>query len=178
MASCPQCESTGLRHTLLAEHLPAHGCDACSGILLSLVAYRNWRESNPAASDEASATDDAVAVEDSANAKGCPKCRGIMTKYRISSDVDNRVDFCARCEDVWLDDGEWELLEGLASSGHLTKIFTQPWQRKIREDLSEANHAARLADRLGDDWDRFSKFESWLQDHDAKGQILAYLQRK
>jgi len=39
MATCPKCIDSELRHTLVAERLPAHSCHRCKGVLISLVAY-------------------------------------------------------------------------------------------------------------------------------------------
>ena len=44
MATCPNCKTSGLRHVLLSADLPAYACPDCSGLLVSLVAYRRWRE--------------------------------------------------------------------------------------------------------------------------------------
>ena len=55
-----------------------------------------------------------------------------MSKYRIRSDKNNRLDYCPHCEEIWLDEGEWELVEGLVASGEFTKVFTQAWQYAVR----------------------------------------------
>ena len=39
----------GPRHTLLTDNLAAYSCGKCLGTLVSLVAYRAWRESARAA---------------------------------------------------------------------------------------------------------------------------------
>lgn len=178
MATCPECRKSGLKHTLLAEKLPAHGCDECGGVLLSLIAYRSWRESNPPRPDESPATVDQVTVEDTPNAKQCPKCQGIMTKYRIGPDVQNRLDYCARCEEIWLDDGEWDLVQNLAASGLLGRVFTQPWQNRIRVTIADELDSARLGQLVGEDLEFFQVFDAWLATHPEKDTLLAYLQRK
>ncbi len=45
MALCPQCDHSVLVHTLLTDNLAAYSCGKCLGTLVSLVAYRAWRES-------------------------------------------------------------------------------------------------------------------------------------
>src|SRR5678816_748477 len=96
MALCPQCDHSVLVHTLLTDNLAAYSCGKCLGTLVSLVSYRAWRES--AAGREAlRATPTAIAdvdPPDSVGAKKCPKCRSLMSKYRINADKTNRLDYC------------------------------------------------------------------------------------
>ena len=44
MALCPQCDHSVLVHTLLTDNLAGYSCGKCLGTLVSLVAYRVWRE--------------------------------------------------------------------------------------------------------------------------------------
>lgn len=178
MARCPQCANTGLRHAQLADRLAGHACEQCGGILLSLVAYRSWRDANISKSDDIQFVDETVTVDDSDIAKECSKCSGLMTKYRISAAVANRLDYCARCEDIWLDDGEWALVENLATSGHLAKVFSQPWQTRIRSEIAKDREDERLMELLGDEWDFFASFRNWLNRNPAKDRLIAYLQRR
>ena len=91
MAQCPQCADSPLVHTMLAEGFAAYSCGKCLGTLVSLVAYRAWRER--AATGALRAT---PAARDSPTsirririgAKKCPKCRSLMSKYRISAGED------------------------------------------------------------------------------------------
>ena len=180
MALCPQCDHSILVHTLLTDELAAYSCGKCLGTLISLVAYRAWRESAagraeltkspPAVAD--------VAPPDSTGAKKCPKCRSLMSKYRISSDKVNRLDYCPHCEEIWLDEGEWELVEGLVASGEFTKVFTQAWQYAVRTGLTSAMEEQRLRELLGADYGRVAQFAEWLQSQEAKPEILARLARR
>jgi Zn-finger nucleic acid-binding protein len=179
MAQCPQCADATLVHTLLADNLAAHSCGKCLGTLVSLVSYRAWRESSgrsrqPAAEPAVAASE----VADSTGAKKCPKCRSLMSKYRINAEKSNRLDYCAHCEEVWLDDGEWQLVESLIASGDFTRVFTQAWQYAIRSDLSQYMKEQRLRELLGADYERVAKFTEWLQAQPAMPEILAYLSRR
>jgi hypothetical protein len=44
MALCPQCDHSVLVHTLLTDNLAGYSCGKCLGTLVSLVAYRAWRD--------------------------------------------------------------------------------------------------------------------------------------
>jgi Zn-finger nucleic acid-binding protein len=177
MADCPTCKQQGLRHTLLEDGLPALGCGNCEGTLLSLVAYRRWKETALKEPREFSSQPEIVAV-DSKRAVTCPKCRGVMIKYRISSDVDNRLDYCGHCEEIWLDKGEWDLVEAVARSGRLFKILTRPWQRRILDEQTAEMELMRLQEKLGDDYERFREIKDWLDAHPARDEIIAQFHRR
>jgi Zn-finger nucleic acid-binding protein len=179
MALCPQCDDSVLVHTMLTENLAAYSCGKCLGTLVGLVTYRAWRdhaargalaETGPAAMD--------VDPPDSIGAIKCPKCRSLMSKYRISSEKANRLDYCPHCEEVWLDDGEWQLVESLVNTGELTRVFTQAWQYAVRSGISHAMEEQRLRELLGSEYERVAEFAEWLQKQDAKQEILARLQRR
>jgi Zn-finger nucleic acid-binding protein len=179
MALCPQCEHSVLVHTLLTDELAGHSCGKCLGTLVSLVAYRAWRERMPRGSLRQTpvAVPD-VDAPDSVGAKKCPKCRSVMSKYRISAERTNRLDFCPHCEEIWLDDGEWELVEGLVSAGDFTKVFTQSWQYAVRTGITSAMEEQRLRELLGPDYQRVVQFAEWLQAQPVKQEILARLARR
>ena len=179
MALCPQCDHSILVHTLLTDDLAAYSCGKCLGTMVSLVAYRAWREKQrDGALKPVAAAEPLVDPPDSISAKKCPKCRSLMSKYRIRSDKVNRLDYCPHCEEIWLDEGEWELVEGLVTSGEFTKVFTQAWQYAVRTGLTAAMEEQRLRELLGNDYDRVARFAEWLRSQPAKQEILARLALK
>ena len=183
MAQCPQCAPTDrealLVHTLLADNLAAYSCGKCLGTLVSLVSYRAWRESTAGrrATRETTVAHPEADAPDSVGAKNCPKCRSLMSKYRISADRRNRLDYCPHCEEVWLDDGEWQLVESLVTRGEFAKVFTQAWQHGVRSDISSAMQEQRLRQLLGEHHERVAAFADWLRAHPARAEILAHLAR-
>ncbi len=98
-----------------------------------------------------------------------------MTKFRVSADTPNRIDFCFSCEDVWLDAGEWELIEALVGSRHLSNIITQPWQYRVMSDSVEKSERKRLKEEFGADYEKVVELGDLLKEHPAKLEILAYL---
>jgi Zn-finger nucleic acid-binding protein len=180
MAQCPQCADSPLVHTMLAENRAALSCGKCLGTLVGLVAYRAWREGSGRGRLPATppAVADDVDAADSVTAKKCPKCRSLMSKYRISAGKTNRLDYCPHCDEVWLDDGEWHLVEGLAQSGDFARVFTQAWQYAVRADITSAMEEQRLRELLGADYGRFAEFARWLDSQPGKQEILAQLGRR
>ena len=173
MAMCPQCPRTGLRHTLLLNDIPAHSCPDCDGVLLSLVVYRRWREQLAPEIESVSANGNLV--PDNTVSISCPKCRALMTKYRFSVDAPNRLDFCAHCEDVWFDSGEWDLVANIAAQGQLAEIFAQPWQFRLQKQTQANMEAHRMRELLAADYDEFIAFRRWLHSHPARDRLLALL---
>jgi len=179
MAQCPQCADSTLVHALLTDDLAGYSCGKCLGTLVSLAAYRAWRESagrNRLPETPAAVPD--LDAPDSIAAKKCPKCRSLMSKYRISAEKTNRLDYCPHCDEVWLDDGEWQLVEGLARSGNFARVFTQAWQSSVRGEVTEAMEADRLRGVLGADYERVEQLREWIVDHPQRLAILAQLARR
>jgi len=163
---------------MIEQHLPAMGCGTCNGSMVSLLYYRHWAETQKPARD-ASVAGPAIETDDTAAAITCPKCGRLMTKYRLSGGVANRVDVCVSCDEVWLDAGEWELLEALQLSLKVSSIFTDTWQRRIRHENSEEARRSVLVRLVGDaDAKQVEEFREWLAQKKHKPEIMAYLYRR
>ena len=176
---CPVCKAPELRPTMIEELLPAMGCEKCKGTLVSLLYYRHWAENHKPQIDSGSLATLAEVPADTTNAIRCPKCERIMTKYRLSGTVANRLDVCPSCDESWLDGGEWELLEQLQLSDKLPSVFTDTWQRKIRKEGSERMRQDILRKTIGDaDATKVESLRSWLRNHPWKSTILTYLYRQ
>jgi Zn-finger nucleic acid-binding protein len=175
---CPVCKSPELRPTMIEDLLPSMGCEQCKGSLVSLLYYRHWAENhkpqqlaNPAATITETPADTASALR-------CPKCERIMTKYRLSGQVSNRLDVCPTCDEAWLDGGEWELLEQLQLSDKLPSVLTDTWQRKLRHEGSERLRHEILQRNIGEtDATKVESLREWLNGHPSKSAILTYLYR-
>jgi Zn-finger nucleic acid-binding protein len=175
---CPVCKKTELRPTMIEELLPSMGCDQCKGSLVALLYYRHWAENHKPLQNTNTPSALSEVPADSTNALRCPKCERIMTKYRLSGTVANRLDVCPTCDEAWLDGGEWELLEQLQLSDKLPSVFTETWQRKLRKEGSERSRQEILRRILGDeDATKVESLRSWLNGHSAKSTILTYLYR-
>ncbi|MBV1920402.1 MAG: zf-TFIIB domain-containing protein, partial [Pseudomonadales bacterium] len=103
---CPKCKTVHLRATKLEQGLSAMGCSNCGGAVISLLYYRDWLERSAAIVDEDTfEPSKMVEVDESHSALTCPKCKKIMSKYKVSGDSNSRLDLCASCDEVWLDGG-------------------------------------------------------------------------
>jgi Zn-finger nucleic acid-binding protein len=164
---------------MIEEYLPSMGCATCHGSLVSLLYYRHWAETQKAATTVPAKSVDAVETTDTTTAIRCPKCSRLMTKYKLTGSVANRVDVCATCDEAWLDGGEWELLEALQLSLKMPAIFTDAWQRRIRREITEDARRSILARLIGaEGTERVEEFKAWLGKTEHKSHILTYLYRE
>ena len=78
-----------------------------------------------------------------------------VTKYRISSDYDNRLDLCANCDETLLDKGQWSLLKPeliqLNLIDRMSTVFAEKWQRQVRQKIIEKNRRQRFFDMLAEE---------------------------
>ena len=172
--NCPVCQTPALQPAKLEDSLPVLACPGCRGTLLSLVSYRHWRE-RPGSDAAPAAPADAAAPKATLSALCCPKCARFMTKFRVSADEGNQVDLCTHCDEVWLDRGEWELLERLALAGRLTQVFTQPWQYRLRSEQAQRRAEQRWREQLGADYERAREAREWIAASPHARELLAYL---
>jgi Zn-finger nucleic acid-binding protein len=162
---------------MIEEDLPALACTSCEGSLVSLLYYRHWVETHQPIPSAATAQPTAsVETSDTMIAMPCPKCARLMTKYKLTGNVSNRVDLCGLCDEAWLDRGEWELLDTLHLSHNMPAIFTDEWQRKIRRELSEGTRRAILTRIVGAEGAaKVEEFRAWLTQTKHKSHIMTYL---
>ena len=175
---CPVCRTQDLRPTMIEEMLPAMGCSVCGGTFLSLLYYRHWAENHKAEPASPETTGVSLVPDVAVNALNCPKCSRVMTKYKVSGSVANRLDLCVSCDEVWLDRGEWELLEALHLSHQMPSIFTDSWQRRLRSQKTEETRRSILQKTVGtESAAKVEEFRAWLNTQDLKSTILTYLYR-
>ena len=180
---CPKCKVDKLRATKLEQDLSAMGCGSCDGALVSLLYYRDWVErSLPIEMDKEegqNAVDTPRAVEDekdSNTALACPKCRKLMTKFKVSGCTSNRLDLCASCDEVWLDGGEWELLKTSELTRTMPSVFTQEWQRKLKKAALEEVRVQRLLKVIDEnEIEEIKRIRAWLIDHPKRYDIMFFL---
>lgn len=177
---CPQCQGYSLEPVEIETGLVASQCQKCQGTLLPLMNYRYWADQNASndventAVEQGSACD--ITVEDSEQAKLCPKCSRFMTRYTIGEGSENKLELCSGCDEAWLDHGEWQLLKALDLQNKLPAIFTEAWQRNIRLKKQEASLKANYKERLGEEvFDKADEFKQWLEQQENRNEITQYL---
>ena len=76
---------------------------------------------------------------------------------------------------VWFDRGEWSLVEYLARSGQLAKVFDAKWQQRLREEQARRRAEDRWRGQLGEDYERARELRTWIALHPKGKELLAYL---
>ncbi|WP_031433720.1 TFIIB-type zinc ribbon-containing protein [Methylomarinum vadi] len=178
--NCPKCQTPRLKPTKLAAGLPAEGCQECHGALVALLTYRDWQERHPLAAKFTEATKQTAEIDDNdtKTALNCPKCGGIMTKYRFSAQSQQRLDLCVRCNEVWLDDGEWKLIQALSLTEQFTRFFNDRWQLQIKQEHHAALQEDKFKTLFGKDYEEIKRLRDWLAGHAQRREILDYLNRE
>jgi len=175
---CPKCKTADLYPTKLEQGLSGMGCNECAGVFVSLLYYRDWAERFLGASAEGEQVED-INIEDVDNthsAMNCPKCSRMMTKYRVSSERENRLDLCAHCDEAWLDKGEWSLLKSLKLGSKMPLVFTEQWQKQVRDQVTENARRQRFKESVGADVaEEADRVREWLKAQPSRMQVLQYL---
>lgn len=175
---CYHCKTTELKPKKLEYGLPALSCEQCDGTYLDLLTYRAWREEvakREPSMEVLTADVEEVPLANSERALVCQRCQKFMLKYRINNEQENTLNVCHTCDDVWLDQGEWQLLKRLALQDQLTEVMSEPWQSDLRKQEKAAAFRKHFQSQLGEDFERVEAFAVWLDDHPNKAQVLHYL---
>ncbi len=171
---CPKCKVGVLQHAYLDNIFPCRTCDRCGGNWLMLDDYLQYKSQleNLASSDESLSFE----AEETKHALICPVTGTLMLKYRISKESTHRLDLSPRINAIWLDKGEWELLKKEGISDKLNSIFTDVWQRRIRESLAHNQFDTLYSTEFGqEDYEKVKSIRAWLLQHPHKDKLTAFL---
>lgn len=172
---CPTCKNSVLQAVEIEDGLVAAQCQRCSGALLPLMNYKFWIAKNPQL-ESSQSVDCQHQAADVKQAKFCVKCSRMMSKFKISGEIDNRLDYCSACSEVWFDKGEWQLLKQQNVIAHLPEILTDKWQKQIRSDQQDETVRQRYVEILGqDDFNKINEFKQWLDAHPEKSSIKQFI---
>jgi Zn-finger nucleic acid-binding protein len=171
---CTACHNAKLKPSYLEGLIPCHTCPACGGNLLMLTDYLRWLEQNENP-DFVQDSGQEVQAEDTEMALLCPKTGSIMTKYRISTDSDHRLDYSPRINAVWMDAGEWELIKQKGLAGQLNIVFTDHWQRDLISRESAEILQAMYERKFGDHYEAIKAFREKLDSMPERHEVIAYL---
>jgi hypothetical protein len=70
---------------------------------------------------------------------------------------------------------EWDQLEQFAVSDKLAKVFSEPWQTRVRNEAVRKRQEDRWREQLGADYERARTIRAWLAQHPKAREMLAYL---
>ncbi len=174
--NCPV-DNASLRTTSLESGLSGFECASCGGTWLRFGDYLAWRERQPGDQPEAQPeATDALEPTNAAGVRRCPDCAYLLTRYAVGHAVGFSLDRCARCNGVWFDREEWNVLRARGLHDNIREMFNPHWQSDVRAEARDRRAAERLAAHLGADAARVRDFGEWVALHPRRSEIVAYLQ--
>jgi Zn-finger nucleic acid-binding protein len=160
---------------MIEPGLTCQHCDACGGSWVAMNDYMTWHQQQDATVN-VSRTQEETDIEDSSAVLICPNCNQIMGKFRVDPKVDHRIDQCGNCGGFWLDKGEWESLRRLNLHARINTIFTDSWQRKVREQSHKRNAEKRYIKKFGlATYQQAKELRESLIANPFKSRVIAYL---
>ncbi len=170
---CTSCKTGELIPSTIDKTLTCHTCNHCGGNWIKLEDYIEWHKTQP--SRQAVVDEIGVEVEtvESHQALLCPETGAIMTRFRISSDTEHRIDWCSQSAAIWLDRGEWELLKEKGVADKLDQIFSRQWQAKIMAETARNTREAQLIEKLGEEnYSRLKLVRTWLHEQSDENKAI------
>lgn len=171
---CSSCKVGTLEASKLDGLFNSHSCTHCAGDLILLGDFMQWQKRNPESDLNADAEVNVVS-EETSNAMICPLSGTIMTKYRISSDTEHRLDLSPTINAVWLDKGEWNLLKEKGLANKLNTIFTNHWQHNIHDEETSETLNELYTKKFGERFSEIKLFKKTLTKMNNPREVIAYL---
>lgn len=173
---CPVCKNVSLSDSVLEYGLNGYHCAECNGNWVRYNDYRDWMEKKAFYNTPILASMDLKPESDSKKACLCPDCGRILIKYRASIDLPFSIDHCSSCGGVWLDNMEWESLIKSNLHDQLYKVFTEPWQQKLKKDVSKKHIEEKYVKKFGnEDYLKLIEIREWIHKSNHKEEMLAFL---
>ena len=172
---CTACQQGNLIPSFMDGLLRSHTCDHCGGNWVLIEDFLSWKEKNPNF-QFAENIEYAEEADESSRALLCPITGAIMTKFRISSTNNHRLDYSASVGGIWLDKGEWQLLKEAGIAGSLNSIVTQSWQQQLRAETTKDHFQQMYEAKFGTDvYTKVKALREWLYAQPQKSDLRAYL---
>ena len=137
--NCPGCDSKLVLYKIFG--MPIEGCDKCKGVFLDKDELRKLKDKCTKGSwqalvwmdDEVEAIAGTSAI---ASRRVCPKCEGVRFVSATFGDSKILVDWCPKCNGIWLDRDEFgEIIEFLRSK--LNKLSSGEMAKQVYEEIKE-----------------------------------------
>ena len=184
---CPKHPQESLLADQLVDNLKTHSCSTCRGSWVASEDYQVWQVTQV---DSALGIDSLTApiscdldYQPSRydNRAGlCPSCGFYLVRGRITlQKAAFFIERCPSCKGMWLDEGEWSILEKLGLSAYLPVLFTDEWQSYVRSAEADFRERTATAEKLGPDIaEKLFELAKLLEDHPNGDFGVAYLMRR
>jgi Zn-finger nucleic acid-binding protein len=179
MAKCPVCEDVFLQASTFEHDLPVVECQSCGGAWLRANEYALWLKSqHPGFFDESKSAEagERFPVVESNKAAICPDCGHFLRRYKVGAKVGFHLDRCNNCNGVWFDHNEWEALKLADLHDEINRVFTQPWQKRVQDEIAAAKLDAIYLKKFGeDDYSQIKEVRKWISGNANRNAMLAFL---
>jgi len=176
---CTSCKTGELIPSKIEANFKAHTCNNCNGHWIHLDDYFGWQKKQTpmqAVVDDINVEVDTIDADETKQAMLCPESSAIMTKFHIFSDIEHKLDWSEK--GIWLDKGEWELLKEKGVADKLNQIFTDEYQKNIREEKARNTFEQKYLKQFGEEnYSRLKFVRSWLHDQtdEDRTMMMAFL---
>ena len=176
---CLVCKTVELEEYELLPGLKVQKCPDCGGSWMDFQDYIEWHNNNNVQIEDNNGDKKYLPVDDSTNAKLCPHCKRILTVYKVSANLNFKVEHCAFCYGIWFDKNEWENLRANNLHNKIGEFFTESWQKKIKEEERRQYFEDFYTRKFGEeDYAKIKEIRNWLDNNENKDMLLAYLMNK
>jgi len=174
---CPVCKNYSLTHHEVESGLSSQQCSHCKGQWIASYQYWKWRDvSGKSLSEKPASESGECKVNDSTNAKLCPECGHFLRHYPVGHGMSFGLDRCGNCGGTWFDVQEWEVLKRHGLHDDVHKIFSEIWQKQLRDEEHQAAMKAFYKDKFGDDgYRKAQEVKGWIDTHPHKQELRAFL---
>ena len=172
---CPVCRSYDLMLQDLHQGLKGYSCTQCNGNWVKYSDYDDWSRNTNDESINQEKLEEYLPEYDTKKVTMCPDCGKILIKYKVAKNIPFSVDHCENCNGVWLDKDEWDTLIQNNLHHHMMRFFTEPWQHKIKLEMSVAKFEEIYKNRFGNDYDKILEIREWIRSNPKKDHIIAFI---
>ncbi len=174
---CPVCKNCSLRAQEIDPGLTSSHCPDCGGRWIASYQYWKWREkTGKSLAEKPTEAGIKPPVKDSAAAKLCPECGHFLRRFPVGHGIEFTLDRCGNCGGTWFDANEWETLKSRNLHDDVHKIFSEIWQKQIRDEAHQATMETFYRQKFGDDgYQKAKSMKAWIQSHPHQAELRAFL---
>jgi Zn-finger nucleic acid-binding protein len=174
---CPVCKNRSLSIQEVDPCLSSSHCPDCGGRWIASYQYWKWRDvSGKSLPEKQPAKGSDTPVTDSTGAKLCPECGHFLRRFPVGHGIAFGLDRCGNCGGTWFDANEWESLKTRNLHDDVHKIFSEIWQRQIRDEEHHTAMEVFYRKKFGDDgYRKAQEIKTWIESHPHPAELRAFL---